>query len=76
MKICICIEADVNNNVFEELRELHKEDTIGTEDQYAQAIEIVEKLVGLPFYDNPDAIDGKPCILSVSEFYDDTIILE
>jgi hypothetical protein len=76
MKICICIEADVNNNVFEELRELHKEDTIGTEDQYTQAIKIVEKIVGLPFYANPNVIEGKPCISSVSEFYDDTIILE
>ena len=76
MKICICIEANVNNNVFEELRELHKQDVWGTEDQYKQAIEIVEHLVGLPFYANPNAIKGKPCISSVSEFYDDTIILE
>ena len=76
MKICICIEADVNNNVFEELRELHKENIIGTEDQYTQAIEIVEKRVGLPFYANPNAIIGQPCISSVSEFYDDIPILE
>lgn len=76
MKICICIEANVNDNVFEELRELHKQDTWGTEDQYAQAIKIVEKMVGLPFYANSYAIEGQPCISSVSEFYDDTIILE
>ena len=76
MKICICIEANVNNNVFEELRELHKQDVQGTEDQYKQAIEIVEKMVGLPFYANSYAIEGQSCISSVSEFYDDTIILE
>lgn len=76
MKICICIEANVNDNVFEELRELHKQDVWGTEDQYKQAIEIVEKMVGLPFYANSYDIEGKPCISSVSEFYDDTIILE
>lgn len=76
MKICICIEADVDNNVFEELRELHKEDTLGTEDQYEQAIEIVEKMVGVPFYTNPNFTIGQPNIFSVSGFYDEIPILE
>ena len=76
MKICICIEANVNDNVFEELRELHKKDTIGTKDQYKQAIGIVEKMVGLPFCTNSNFTTGQPNIFSVSEFYDDTIILE
>lgn len=76
MKIYITVEADVTEKVFEELKELHEkpEYAVGTEEQYNQAVEIVEKIVNLPFY--TDAEDGKPCISTVCDAKNETIILE
>ena len=76
MKICICIEANVNNNVFEELRELHKVSWTTSTKRHWYRRTVHTSYWNSRIYANPNAIKGKPCISSVSEFYDDTIILE
>lgn len=76
MKIYITVEAEVNEKVFEDLKRLHeKEDyTVGTEEQYKQAVDVVEKIVKLPFYDKVKY--NNPCIVTVFDASNGTMILE
>lgn len=76
MKIYITVEAEVNEKVFEDLKKLHEKEeyTVGTAEQYEQAIRAVEKIVNLPFYDNAE--QGKLCISTVCDAENETIILE
>ena len=76
MKIYITVEADVTEKVFEELKELHEkpELVVGTEEQYKQAIETVEAIVNLPFYDKDKY--KNPSIVTVWDAEDGIIILE
>ena len=69
------ITLDVDEPVFERIRHAHTElDGYAIEEDYEEALEIVEAMTGLPFC--TDITPDTPCIFSVTTVDDDVSLLE
>lgn len=69
------ITLDVDEPVFERIYRAHTEiDGYTTEEDYEEALEIVEAMTGLPFC--VDEAPETPCIFSVTTANDDVSLLE
>lgn len=53
MLVCVNISRymEIDEPIFEKLRELHYKDTSGTPEQYKEAILAIEKATGVKFFD-------------------------
>lgn len=69
------ITLEVDEPVFERVKCAHTEiDGYATEEDYEEALEIIEAMTGLPF--NVEGTPETPCIFSVTTTDDDVPILE
>lgn len=71
--------VEVKDNIFKELKEIHEsEDKVATEEQYAQAIEAIEKATGILFYDalRDECMNHSLRIIGVRDEECETPILE
>lgn len=82
MKVCVTTTQyiEVNHPIFDTLHDIHASDVnaLGTSEQYDEAIEVIEKAVGIPFFDadKDDAEHSAPRITGVFNAWDFVPILE
>lgn len=78
--ITTCHAVEINHPIINTLHDIHNSapNAIGTDEQYAEAIQVVEQATGIKFLD-PD-VDGvlpaEPRITSVVCEWDDVVVLE
>lgn len=80
VRVMIEMNVEVNDPVFEELREIHQRLPIesGSEEQYDRAVKVIEAETGVLFYgkDEDDPYHHAPRIVEVVDTATDTTILE
>lgn len=80
VRVMIEMNVEVNDPVFEELREIHQRLPIesGCDEQYERAVNIVETETGVLFYgrEGDDLYHHTPRIVEVVDTATDTTILE
>lgn len=80
VRVLIEMNVEVNDPVFEELREIHQRLPVecGCDEQYERAIKAIEAETGVLFYseDGDDFDHRSPRIVEVTDTSTNTIILE